>query len=132
MAESVNPVGDTLEIGVSNGHTDNIAEGPFRDDMTPMFTVTAYDPVTAELVWQQTAQTNSAIGASGNLATAGDLVLQGTDVGALLAFDARSGTQLFHFQHNRPIRASPLTYEVNGKQYIAIVATNEVLTFALP
>ena len=132
IAFTVNPVGDTLEIGVSNGHTDNIAEGPFRDDMTPMFTVTAYDPVTAELVWQQTAQTNSAIGASGNLATAGDLVLQGTDVGALLAFDARSGTQLFHFQHNRPIRASPLTYEVNGKQYIAIVATNEVLTFALP
>ena len=132
VAFTVNPVGDTLEIGRDNGHTDNIAEGPIRDDMTPMFTVTAYEPVTGALVWQQTAPTGSAIGASGNLVTAGDLVLQGTDVGVLHAFDARTGDPLFLYEHNRPIRASPLTYQVNGKQYISVVSSNEVLTFALP
>ena len=129
---TVNPVGDTLETGVSDGHSDSIAEGPIRDDMTPNFTVTAYDPATAELVWQQIAPTNSAIGASGNLATSGDLVLQGTDIGEVYAFDARTGDQLFVYQHNRPIRASPLTYQVNGKQFISVVSSNDVLTFALP
>ncbi len=100
--------------------------------MVPQFTVSAYDPVTGELEWQQTAPANSPIGASGNLATAGDLVLQGTDAGELYALDARTGNELFVYQHNRPIRASPLTYQVNGKQYIAIVSTNSVLAFALP
>ena len=129
---TVNPVGDTLEAGRSSGHFDSIAEGPIRDDMIPMVTVTAYDPVTGDLVWQQTAPTNSPVGSSGNLATAGDLVLQATDVGEFYALDARTGDQLFHYKHNRPIRASPLTYQVNGKQYISVVSTNTVLTFALP
>lgn len=132
IAFTVNPVGDTLEIGVDNGHTDNIADGPYRDDVTPVFTVSAYEPATGALVWQQTASSNSAIGASGNLVTAGDLVLQGTDVGEFYALDARTGDELFVYQHNRPIRASPLTYQVDGKQYMSVVSTNEVLTFSLP
>ena len=132
IAFTVNPVGDKVEVGRGDGHADTIAEGPIRDDMTPTFTVTAYDPVTGDLVWQRGTATNSAIGSSGNLVTAGDLVLQGTDVGELLAFDARSGNPLLRYQHDRPIRASPLTYQVNGKQYIAIVSTNNVLAFAVP
>ena len=132
IAFTVNPVGDSLVVGQSDGHRDSIAEGPIRDDMVPLFTVSAYEPVTGELVWQQTAPTGSPIGSSGNLATAGDLVLQGTDMGELYAFDARTGDPLFRYRHNRPIRASPLTYQVNGKQYVAVVSTNSVLAFALP
>ena len=44
----------------------------------------------------------------------------------------RTGDLLFQYQHNRPIRASPLTYQVNGKQYVSVVSTNDVITFALP
>ena len=132
IAFTVNPVGDTVEVGVGDGHADTIAGAQVRDDMTPMFTVTAYDPVTANLVWQQKMPTGSAIGSSGNLATAGDLVMQATDVGEFYAFDARTGDELFVYKHNRPIRASPLTYQVNGKQFISVVSTNTVLTFALP
>ena len=62
----------------------------------------------------------------------GLLVLQGTDLGELYAFDAGTGDQLFLYQHDRPIRASPMTYQVNGKQYISVVSTNTLLTFALP
>ena len=129
---TVNPVGDTLVTGQSDGHSDNIAEGPIRDDMVQMFTVSAYEPISGELVWQKNAPTVWAIGASGNLVTAGDLVFQGTDVGEFYAFDARTGDQLFLYKHNRQIKASPLTYQVNGKQYVAIVSTNHVLAFALP
>ena len=129
---TVNPVGDSLVTGEGDGHSDSIAVGPIRDDMTPQFTVSAYDPATGDLVWQQRTPTASSIGASGNLATSGDLVIQGTDVGEVIAFHAVTGERLFNFRHNRAIRASPLTYSVNGKQYISVVASNDVLTFALP
>ena len=132
VAFTVNPIGDSVEVGVGDGHSDTIAEGPIRDDMTPLFTVTAYEPATGNLVWQQRMPTASAIGSSGNLVTAGNLVLQGTDVGKLYAFDARTGDELFVYEHNRPIRASPLTYQVNGTQYVSVVSTNDVLTFAVP
>lgn len=129
---TVNPVGDSLVTGEGDGHSDSIAEGPIRDDMTPQFTVSAYDPATGDLVWQQRAPTASSIGASGNLVTSGDLVIQGTDVGGVFAYDARTGEVRFSYRHNRAIRASPMTYAVNGKQYISVVASNDVLTFALP
>ena len=132
IAFTVNPVGDSLVTGESDGHSDNIAEGPIRDDMQPEFTVSAYDPATGDLVWQQRTATATAIGASGNLVTSGDLVIQGTDLGEVLAYDAGTGELRFSYRHNRPIRASPMTYAVNGKQYIAIVASNDVVAFALP
>ena len=80
--------------------------------MTPEFTLSAYDPATGDLVWQQRAPTASAIGASGNLVTSGDLVIQGTDVGGVFAYDARTGEVRFSYRHNRAIRASPMTYAV--------------------
>ena len=121
-----------MEPGPNNqGHSDVIAER-VRPSMTPTETVTAYDPVTSELVWQQTLPANSPISSSGNLATAGDLVFQGTSMGEFYVFDARSGEQLFLYKTPRAVRASPLTYQVNGKQYISTVSTNSVLTFALP
>ena len=94
--------------------------------------MSAYDPVTAEQVWQQVLPAASSIGSSGNLVTAGDLVFQGTDTGAFYGLDARTGEQLFNYDAPRPIRASPLTYEVDGKQYLTVVATNTVVTFRLP
>ena len=94
--------------------------------------VTAYHPATGELVWQQVYPSRSSIGSAGNLTTAGDLVFQGSDTGEFFAFDARSGAQVFKHTSARSIRASPITYRANGKQFVAIVATNTVLTFGLP
>ena len=136
IALTVKPVGDTVRQSPDAvGHTASIAEGPQRAEEVGVpntETVTAYHPGTGELVWQAEFPTRSSIGSAGNLATAGDLVFQGSDTGDFYGFDARSGTQLFKFTAPRSIRASPVTYQVNGKQYVAIVATNAVLTFALP
>jgi len=66
------------------------------------------------------------------MVTAGDLVFQGVEDGGFYALDARTGETLFRFEAPRTIRASPLTYEVNGKQYVTVVATNTVITLALP
>ena len=129
----VKPVGDTLEPGPdSRGHTENFEELSRIPDYNPSTALTAYEPVSGEEVWQQVLPAITSIAASGNFATAGDLVFQGTDDGGFYGFAATTGEQVFNYDAPRPIRASPLTYEVNGKQYIAVVATNTVLAFALP
>ena len=133
---TVKPVGDSLrqsEEGV--GHSGSIAEGPFRagDVGVPnRETVTAYHPGTGELVWQAEFPSPSSIGSSGNFVTAGNLVFQGSESGIFYAFDARNGKELFTHKAPRSIRTSPITYRVGGKQYVAVVATNSVLTFTLP
>ena len=128
----VQPVGDTLEPGPdSRGHTESFDELSRIPEYTPTVTVTAYDPASGEEAWQQVLPAVSSIGSSGNLATAGDLVFQGTDDGGFYAFDAATGEQLFTSRAPRGIRASPLTYQVNGMQYVTIIATDSVLTFGL-
>lgn len=129
----VKPVGDTLEPGPhGDGHSANFEELSRIPAYTPTTTVSAYEPASGEQVWQQVLPTLTPIGSSGNLATAGDLVFQGTDDGGFYGFHAGTGEQLFKHEARRPVRASPLTYEVNGKQYIAVIATNTVIAFTLP
>ena len=94
--------------------------------------VSAYSPLDGELVWQTILPSITAISTSGNLVTSGDLVFQGAEAGGLYALDAESGEVLFRHQMPRRVRASPLTYSVDGKQYISVVATNTVVTLALP
>ena len=134
IALVVNPVGDTLEPGPdSRGHTDSFSDlDRISEDYPPSVTVSAYDPVTGEQVWQRVLPARSSIGASGNMVTAGNLVFQGVEDGGLYALDAETGEELFRFDAPRPIRASPLSYQVNGTQYVTVVATTTVVTLALP
>ena len=62
--------------------------------------------------------------------TAGDLVFQGAG-GEFLAFDARTGRQLFRSAVST-VTGSPLTYEVNGKQYVAAATGSTLVAFSLP
>ena len=129
----VRPVGDSLEAGPDGvGHTDSYEELSRIPDYPLTTTLTAYEPASGEEVWQRVLPALQSIGASGNLATAGNLVFQGLDDGTFYAFDAATGEQLFRHLAPRPIRSSPLTYEVNGKQYVTVVATDTIVTFALP
>ena len=134
IALVVNPVGDTLEPGPdSRGHTESFSDlDRISEDYPPSVTVSAYDPVTGERAWQQVLPARSSIGASGNMVTAGNLVFQGVEDGGFYALDAETGAELFRFDAPRPIRASPLTYQVNGTQYVTVVATNTVITLGLP
>jgi glucose dehydrogenase len=131
---NVEPVGDTLTPGPdSRGHTENFSElDRIADAYPPSLTVSAYSPVDGEQVWQAELPAMSAIGASGNLVTAGDLVFQGLEDGGFYALDAKTGETLHRHQTPRQIRASPLTYAVDGRQYVSVVATNTVVTLALP
>ena len=77
-------------------------------------------------------QTGSGRSSSGTMATAGDLVFFGDDAGSFEAVEARSGRPLWHFNTGQEISASPMSYAIGGKQYVAIAAGSDVFSFALP
>ena len=58
----------------------------------------------------------------GTLSTAGNLVFQGDAHGFFHAFTADTGKPLWSFQARRGIMAGPITYRVNGVQYVAVLA----------
>jgi alcohol dehydrogenase (cytochrome c) len=92
----------------------------------------ALDLRTGKLVWE-IPDVGGGISASGVMSTAGGLVIYGDNVGgALIAVDAKSGKPLWRFETGEVWKASPMTYAVEGKQYIGVVAGSTVMTFGLP
>jgi glucose dehydrogenase len=120
------PAGAPVDRATAVAFTGTIA-AQGETGMTPSMTVGAYNPATGELVWRADAPRTTN---SGNLVTAGDVVFQG--VGSeVYAFDARTGAQLLRAAVKGAIRASPLTYQADGKQFVAIVAGNTIFSFGL-
>ena len=78
----------------------------------------AWDPVHQKQVWRVQHET---IWNGGTLATAGNLVFQGTADGYLSAYDAVSGRQLWHYNAHLGVIAPPMTYTVHGRQYVSIL-----------
>ncbi len=68
---------------------------------------------------------------AGTVSTAGGLVFTGDDDGNLVALDAKSGKDLWHFYTGHTLTASPMTFQVDGRQYVTIAAESDVFTFAL-
>jgi len=69
---------------------------------------------------------------AGTLTTAGGLVFFGDDSGSLEAVDATNGHPLWHFNTGQNIYASPMSYAVDGVQYVTIAAGSDIVTFARP
>jgi len=69
---------------------------------------------------------------SGVLSTAGGLVFGGTDEGNFFALDAETGSALWDVQLGGAIRANPMAFAVDGKQYVAIAAGYGIFVFGLP
>ena len=69
---------------------------------------------------------------SGVLGTAGGIVFYGDPNGAFVAVDERHGKTLWHFNTNVGMKASPMTFAVDGKQFVAVAAGSVFLCFGLP
>jgi quinohemoprotein ethanol dehydrogenase len=78
----------------------------------------AWDPVAQKEVWR-VERAGPANG--GALTTAGGLVFQGTGMGEFTALDAATGAPLWSSQAQTGIMAAPISYDVGGKQYVAIM-----------
>jgi quinohemoprotein ethanol dehydrogenase len=78
----------------------------------------AWDPVTQSKAWEIPQDT---FWNAGTLTTAGNLVFQGRADGQFIAYDARTGQQLWSFDAGLGISAPAITYKLNGTQYIALL-----------
>ena len=91
----------------------------------------AIDVQTGKIAWE-VPQIGVGHSAGGVLSTAGGVVFFGDDNGALAAVDAKTGEGLWHFHTNEALRASPMSYMVDGKQYIAVASGSNIIAFGLP
>ncbi|HZO42974.1 MAG TPA: PQQ-dependent dehydrogenase, methanol/ethanol family [Methylomirabilota bacterium] len=88
--------------------------------------VMAWDPVKQQKVW---GNRDDLLFIGGMLSTAGGVVFHGDIKGWFKALDAKTGRPLWQFQAGSGISAGPMTYELGGKQYVAVVSGR---TFAIP
>jgi alcohol dehydrogenase (cytochrome c) len=91
----------------------------------------AIDIRTGKPAWEL-AQTGAVNSWGGVLSTASGVVFFGEDSGAFMAADARTGKPLWSFQTNQLWKASPMTYEFDRRQYVAVAAGPTIIAFGLP
>lgn len=112
-------------LGVNLGVDLSAAEPPADPKVVDQFRKTltgellAWDPVKQKEVWRKT------IGGPGNggvVSTASGLVFQGNKQGFLAAYDATDGEQLWNYPVQTGVIAPPISYEIDGKQYVTVVA----------
>jgi len=78
----------------------------------------AWDPVKQQEVWRVEMDN---IHNGGTLTTAGNLVVQGRSTGELSIYAADSGEKIWSFDAQNGIQAQPISYLVDGKQYISLL-----------
>lgn len=91
----------------------------------------ALSPMDGKVMWRypQVGEGNSW---GGTLTTAGGLVFFGDDAESFEAVDATNGHALWHFNTGQKFAASPMTYVVDGSQFVAVAAQSDIFAFALP
>lgn len=85
----------------------------------PTGRLVAWDPVARREAWRVE---HPVLRSGGTLSTAGNLVFQGRSDGKLLAYRATDGKPLWEFETKVGIAAAPMTYALDGTQYVAVVA----------
>ena len=110
--------------------TPALRRGPFNlwTEATGTGAVLAIDPQTGEHKWKfpMTDVTDSGI-----LTTGSDLLFTGGREGYFQALDAQTGTLLWNANLGGQIVSGPITYEVNGRQYVSVIAGLSLVTFGL-
>ncbi len=90
----------------------------------------AIDPTTAERKWEFRY---TSVSSSGVLSTASGLVFAGDGDGNLLAFESKTGKNLWHYQLGSGLRStSGTTYMLDGRQYLLVPSGSTLMAFGLP
>jgi quinohemoprotein ethanol dehydrogenase len=98
-----------------------IAAHPGLPDAATHEFLIAYDPVKQQERWRLPLG-RAELAGGGVLTTAGNLVVQGTSSGKLVVYRADTGAVLKEIDVGTGIMAAPVTYELDGEQYIAVLA----------
>lgn len=91
----------------------------------------AYNLYTDTFAWKY-AQIGQGHSSGGTMTTASGLVFFGDDAESFEAVEAATGKPLWHFNTGQGMTASPMSYAINEKQYVAIAAGSDIFSFALP
>jgi len=86
------------------------------------------DPATNRLVWQK--HTDWSLSTNGMLTTAGDVMFIGQPDGYLVAYDIHNGQELWRFQTGAGVHTAPITYKIDGEQYVAVFAGGNSVPYA--
>jgi len=129
---STKPTAITLGDRVPSGGPKHFEDGPQQYSA-----LRAIDPATGEMRWEHRFQgypSETVLDLSGGaMSTATGLVFSGDNEGYLNAFDSASGKELWRFQTGAPIwGVAPITYMLDGVQWVAIPSGVTLTTFALP
>jgi alcohol dehydrogenase (cytochrome c) len=114
------------------GNAPNRGAPPQRGpkDPAPNAGIRAIDPETGKTMWDFKLFQGSL--GNGVLATAGGVLIASARDGNVIALDARTGKRLWHYQTGGNHTASPISYAIDGRQYVALTAGNVLYSFALP
>ncbi|RAK60650.1 hypothetical protein DJ021_12940 [Phenylobacterium hankyongense] len=96
----------------------------------PIFGIRALDSGTGKVLW--TFPTTRGALAPGVLGTRGGVLFASTADGSLVGLDMASGAPLWTFRTGVTMSASPISYALDGQQYVAVAAGNMLYSFALP
>jgi alcohol dehydrogenase (cytochrome c) len=93
----------------------------------------AIDYKTGKIRWEHAYPTagGGGLGGPGILSTAGNLLFTGDYAGNLIAYEPSNGKQLWHFQMGQSLANGPMTYELDGRQYLVVGAGDTLFAFAL-
>jgi alcohol dehydrogenase (cytochrome c) len=100
------------------------------NDPAPNAGIKAIDPETGKTVWDFKLFQGSL--SNGVLATAGGVLFASSRDGNIMALDAKTGAHLWHYQTGGNHAASPISYAIDGRQYVALTAGNVLFSFTLP
>lgn len=111
-------------VGTNTGNDMNLLDLPSDPAAlaaalkVPKAYLMAWDPVRQRAVWRAP---NPGMVNGGVLSTGSGLVFQGDGAGHFNAYAASDGRKLWSFDAQNPIMAAPVTYRVNGRQYLTVV-----------
>jgi len=100
-----------------NREIDNWVSAKAMADALIYGELVAWDPIKKQRAWSVRHQYPSN---GGILTTAGDLLFQGTQEGTFAAYDTEGGERLWQYKSDSAILAGPISYQVDGEQYIAV------------
>jgi len=104
-------------------------ESPKPEEAWQLY-VRALDATTGKKIWDYQEISSFHYG-PGVLSTAGGVLFAGEHKGQISALDARTGKSVWHFNTGDLITSSPMSYAIDGQQYVAISSGTNVFAFAL-
>ena len=129
QAHGLPPVTGGGRAATGRGRGPGRASAMYKTEAEGYGAIRAIDPKTGEKVWDFKMVDYTE---SGVLSTGGDLVFGGGRDGSFTALDAKTGEQLWHVYLDGANASGPISYAVNGKQYIIGTGGGIMYSFALP